>query len=145
MTFSVRGTADNILTVMEATTTPGTTPLFDEVWLGGPQILPTGDQVVGTVQAVEEYNFTDNICPTHYSSQCMFYAFVEVSGTVNIAHQRMYEVTRNVVDAFKTTPQFIGACAGSSVVSVKYGEMAGTDNKRLTAIGRVELLCDYSY
>ena len=141
MAVDTETTADNIVTVMEAMTTP----LFDEVWLGGPQMLPMGDQIVGTVQAAEDVNFTDNVCPTHYDFQTMFYVYIEVAGTVNVATKQMLSAKHDVIGAFKATPTFNGSCLGSTITGVKYGEMTGSEPKRLTAVARIDLLCNYSY
>lgn len=140
MAVNVETTADNLVTLLSDMTTPS----FDDVWLGGPRMLPTGNQYVATVQAVEENSFDETTCPTHYTEQALFYIHIEVSGTVEVATKAVYGATKYVVDAVKTTPTINGGCLGSSVTGVKYGEIQGTE-KRLTAIGRVELLCDYAY
>lgn len=141
MTVDVETTADNLVTMLKAMTTPA----FDDVWLGGPQLLPMGDQYVATVQAVEEFNFDETICPTHYTEQCSFYVHIEVSGTVEVATKNMYHATKAVIDAVKATPTLSGGCLGSTINGVKYGEMATDEAKRLVAVGRVELVCDYAY
>lgn len=141
LAVDVETTADNMVTVLKAMTTPA----FDDVWLGNPQLVPMGNKYVATVQAVEDDHFEDNVCPTHYSSQTTFYVYVEVAGTVNIATKNMYSATKDVVDAFKATPTFMGGCNGSSITGVQYGEFATSEDKRLVAVGRVEVVCDYAY
>jgi len=108
-------------------------------------MLPMGTEYVATVQAVEDTNFENNVCPTHYSSQTTFYVYVEVAGTVNVATKKMYSATKDVVDAFKATPTVIGGCSGSNIEGVQYGEFATAEDKRLVAVGRVEVVCDYTY
>jgi hypothetical protein len=137
----IETTADNLVTLITAMTTPA----FDQVGLGGPQMLPMGNQYVATVQAVEEFNFDETTCPTQYTEQANFYIHVEVAGTVSEAHKKVYAATRYVVGAVKATPTVNGACLGTRVVGVRYGEMANAEPKRLTAVGRVEVVCDYAY
>lgn len=145
MTVDVETTANNLKTLLSEMATPGTTPMFGDVWIGAPKQLPMETNRAATIQAVEEYDFTDNVCPTHYDNTCLFYVNIESAGTVTIANLDVYACTKLVKTAIKTTPDILGGCVGSKIIGVKYGEMAGSDDKRLTALGRVDVECKYSY
>lgn len=144
MTQDIDTTQSNIVTLLTQMTTPGTTPMFDDVILGQPYFIPQGNRRVATVQPVEEYDFEETNCATHYSEKASFYINLESAGTSTIATHDIAQITAQVKTAVKTTPTFMGACMGSTVNGVRYGEMAG-EQKRLTAVSRIELVCDYAY
>lgn len=130
---NTKTTALAIQTLLKGVDDTGTL-IFSRVWIGEPTNIPLNKNTA-TIRASEDTDFQETSCTTRDKYRRQWQITLYVSGSVETAEQRLYDVRDLVRTDLKSDDTLGGVVTGSTVERIIYGDYGETD-KRLVKVAR---------
>lgn len=142
MTSKVKTLALAIQSTLEGLTDGETEPTyyFDHVWIGMPKKIPMGDRCISIIEIASQPNYYYTTCAEQTQYDVDFYINVMIKGHVENATLYAYEVIEALQTEIFSDQKFGGACIGSTVEEVMYGDY-WEEAKSLVTGARITLRC----
>lgn len=116
---------------------------LDHVWLGRPNKLPMGNVSVSFFEIDRQPDFYYTLCDTIMEEDVDVLITVMCKGSVEQAHINLYTIIDAIKTAWKSNRKFSGACIGSTIEDIEYGDVAESvvDPKILATAARIRIRC----